>query len=194
MFKFHQNFNRNTPRYGVLTSTFSDTEIEEIVFLEKVLNFEEAKVGLGTTATPEVRTTKVAFVPFEEYSEFLWRKVADLVMMVNYDLFLYDLDHLEALQYSIYKEDDGYDWHIDSFPEYLKYNRVISGTIMLSDPDEYEGGEFDIQRFGKPSDILTEKPLKGEVIFFDSKMPHRVRKVTSGTRKSLVFWVRGVSN
>ena len=32
---------------------------------------------------------------------------------------------------------------------------------------------------------------KGIIAFFDSRTPHRVRKVKSGMRKSLVGWVVG---
>ena len=32
---------------------------------------------------------------------------------------------------------------------------------------------------------------KGTIIIFDSRMRHRVRKVKSGTRKSIVGWVEG---
>lgn len=194
MYKFNQNFIKNTPRYGVQTSSFTNIEIEEVIFLEKVLNFEKGLVGQSAEPQEDVRTTNIAFIPRESYSDFLWQKLANLIMHANYDLFLYDIDHIENLQYCIYNPGDGYDWHIDSFPEYLKYNRVISGTLMLSNPDDYEGGEFDVHRYGNPTDIITEKPKRGEIIFFDSKMPHRVRKVTSGVRKSLVFWVRGVGN
>jgi PKHD-type hydroxylase len=32
---------------------------------------------------------------------------------------------------------------------------------------------------------------KGTIAFFDSRTPHRVKKVKSGVRKSLVGWVIG---
>jgi PKHD-type hydroxylase len=32
---------------------------------------------------------------------------------------------------------------------------------------------------------------RGAIIFFDSRTPHRVRKIKSGMRKSLVGWVVG---
>ena len=37
----------------------------------------------------------------------------------------------------------------------------------------------------------TVKPQIGDIVFFDSRMPHRVTPITSGVRKSLVCWVMG---
>ena len=58
-------------------------------------------------------------------------------------------------------------------------------SLILSDPDEYEGGQLEI--WGKPIDVYK----KGSIIFFPSWMPHRVTPVTKGTRYSLVMWFMG---
>ena len=64
-------------------------------------------------------------------------------------------------------------------------------SIQLSDSDEYEGGDFEIE-----SKIWSdyEKELfrqKGTIITFPSFMKHRVTPITAGTRKSLVVCVDG---
>ena len=68
-------------------------------------------------------------------------------------------------------------------------------TIWLSDPDEYEGGEFDIESEGPYADLRydTLKLPKGSIIIFPSSFWHRVRPVISGVRKSLVIWFQGPS-
>lgn len=71
------------------------------------------------------------------------------------------------------------------------YERKISASIMLTDPKKYEGGEFELITNGNIEEPFVVKPNKGDVIFFASWMPHRVRPVTSGVRKSLVCWVMG---
>jgi PKHD-type hydroxylase len=71
------------------------------------------------------------------------------------------------------------------------YIRKISVVILLSDPEEYDGGEFEICLNGNLDSIESMKPKAGDVIFFASWMPHRVAPVTRGTRKSLVAWVMG---
>ena len=71
--------------------------------------------------------------------------------------------------------------------------RKLSMTIWLNDPDEYEGGEFDIEIRGPRMDVRydTLKLKKGSIVVFPSDKWHRVRPVTSGVRKSLVTWFRG---
>ena len=67
-------------------------------------------------------------------------------------------------------------------------------TIWLNDPDEYEGGEFDIETKSPLEEIRydTLKLSKGSIVIFPSnKVWHRVRPVTSGERKSLVGWFSG---
>ena len=58
-------------------------------------------------------------------------------------------------------------------------------TLMLDDPDDYEGGELQICHMGNFNDVITVKPKKGDIVFFASWMPHRVAPVTSGTRRSI---------
>jgi PKHD-type hydroxylase len=64
--------------------------------------------------------------------------------------------------------------------------------MVLSDPSEYEGGQFQMQT-GSPEEdkLMTVEQLKGRVIGFPSFLLHRVTPVTKGTRKSLVIWVEG---
>ena len=77
-----------------------------------------------------------------------------------------------------------------------EFNRKISVTIWLNDPQEYEGGEFDLEVRG-PSlpDWMrrydTFKLPKKSIIIFPSNKWHRVRPVTSGIRKALVLWFQG---
>ena len=71
--------------------------------------------------------------------------------------------------------------------------RKLSTTIWLNEPDEYEGGEFDIEVRGPHDESRYDslKLPKGSIVVFPSNKWHRVRPVTSGVRKSLVTWFRG---
>ena len=65
--------------------------------------------------------------------------------------------------------------------------RDISILFYLN--DDYTGGELQFMNVrGKP--FCAPKNL-GTLIVFDSRVKHRVRKVRSGVRKSLVGWVVG---
>lgn len=69
-------------------------------------------------------------------------------------------------------------------------------TVQLSEPEEYEGGEFqfDYRNSTKGSPVInTAKEIKrkGSVIVFPSHLWHRVKPVTKGRRRSLVMWTMG---
>ena len=64
--------------------------------------------------------------------------------------------------------------------------RKISITIILSDPTQYDGGEFIFKNGG---DAISKN--QGTVIVFPSFIRHRVNSVTKGIRYSLVNWFDG---
>jgi PKHD-type hydroxylase len=121
----------------------------------------------------------------------------------------FDWDFTEECQFTIYKENQFYDWHNDSTsvpydsPEDLNHHgkiRKLSVTISLSDESDYEGGEFEFDfrnqdkhdnEHLKLEDRFRSVPQikpKGSIVVFPSFVWHRVKPITSGTRYSLVLW------
>ena len=110
----------------------------------------------------------------------------------------------EGLQYTVYNEGNYYDWHVDCKGQLRSQMmgmgmcpdtpiRKISLTIFLNDPEEYEGGELELELYG-PSQkerSVKFKESKGTVMFFPSDTWHKVNPVKSGVRKSLVTWFGG---
>jgi PKHD-type hydroxylase len=130
------------------------------------------------------------------------------VQRANGENFCYDIAGFqgERLQYTVYEKDQFYSWHQDEGLGSLRrvdyqnhlgksdgdITRKLSVTLQLSDPGEYEGGELQLFDPGTPGEKLLTAPRdQGTVLVFDSRVPHRVRKVKSGTRRSLVGWVMG---
>ena len=70
-----------------------------------------------------------------------------------------------------------------------EYVRKLSFSLQLSDPEDYTGGEVQFMDNGRKTYFAPKQ--RGTLIMFDSRTPHRVRKVKSGMRKSLVGWVVG---
>jgi PKHD-type hydroxylase len=66
--------------------------------------------------------------------------------------------------------------------------RKLSFSLILSNPNEYIGGDFEILIGKKSSPIIQ---TRGRVIAFPSFVMHRVTPLTSGVRKSIVFWALG---
>ena len=118
----------------------------------------------------------------------------------------FEWNFTEPAQFTIYKKDQHYNWHID--PWDAPYNaprdphrhgkiRKLSVTLTLSDEKDYKGGELEFNLGknipGKKKNTVIPKDIgdKGTLIVFPSHIPHRVRPVTKGTRHSLVMWALG---
>ena len=155
------------------------------------LQFED---GQAFDTRKDIRKSKVSFLD----DAYLREELAHSVSLYNKQHWNYDLDGCDSLQYGIYSDGGFYDWHLDIENEIKNINgqyliRKLSITIWLNDPDEYEGGEFDIETKGPHMDLRYEtlKLPKGSIVIFPSDKWHRVRPVTSGVRKSLVMWFQG---
>lgn len=107
---------------------------------------------------------------------------------------------IEPVQYGVYEDGGHYKWHVDQHKKLisnpmdgLPVCRKISMSLFLNDPNEYEGGEFDLEIESPDSEnrYRTFKLEKNTALFFKSHTYHRVRPVTSGIRKSIVAWFVG---
>jgi PKHD-type hydroxylase len=139
-----------------------------------------------------IRSTEVSWLELTNENIRLWEKISEVVSIVNAEFFKFDLSGFyEPMQLGIYKaESNGhYDWHIDSSHNDKNTPRKLSMCLMLSDPNEFEGGELQIKTSSDRPITLELK--KGRAWFFPSYILHRVTPVTKGVRKSLVLWVGG---
>ena len=67
--------------------------------------------------------------------------------------------------------------------------RKLAMTVQLSDPKDYDGGDFEIW-FGGDRQVLVPRE-KGDVIIFPAFCMHRITPITRGERRCLVFWTGG---
>ena len=179
------------PRYGVMKNGFTPEEIEKLLFIEKLLNFKKGETGNGEVT--EHRDSNIAWLQPDNNTSWVFDRVAYLTSKVNYDLFMSNINCIPSIQYTKYESltEQHYDWHVDEYSAYKDSQRKISGVAVLTSPDEYEGGELEIITNGNPTQSVKLKPEAGEVVFFAASMPHKVHPVTSGVRKSIVFWAEG---
>jgi len=109
--------------------------------------------------------------------------------------FMYDF--IEPVQFTMYEPGQYYGFHQDSdFFKNEETVRKLSCVISLSDPSEYEGGDFrmNLKSGLHGSDcFLDVEHLKGKgnLIVFPSHFWHEVSKITKGKRYSLVAWAKG---
>lgn len=113
---------------------------------------------------------------FEE-SDILFTQLSDKIIG--------DQDgYLIELFIARYNVGEGVDWHTD-FPCYEKQppclnRRRINFSIVLT--DDFEGGILEVEN------EKVSTPV-GTITYFDAKTNHRVTRVTSGTRYSLIGWI-----
>lgn len=170
---------------------------EEIKILLALPNWHETdKAFIGewdsSVVDPNKRESNVAwFVPTEETS-VIWEKIVNTIATVNSRFFHFDLSGChEPAQLTLYKScvSAHYDWHVDAGPSMGSAPRKLSMSLLLSDPDDFEGGEFQIKATSDEAITLEQK--QGRAWFFPSYTLHRVAPVTKGVRRSLVLWIGG---
>ena len=171
---------------------FSDRDIEEIISVGEMCQFNQGTIGdmQSPTVNSEIRETEIAWIHPTEQTQWLYQRMTELAARVNFDKFKLDLTEFTPLQYSKYKVGGHYDWHMDSGPN-IGVHRKLSFVLGLSDPDDYEGGELELNATGNLANATIMKIKKGHLVVFPSYIAHRVTPVTSGQRLTLVGWVIG---
>lgn len=171
--------------YMFWQQSLSDERIRNINANGEKLLISEASTFGGMS---DVRRSKIGFFENDpELSKFLYEYVKEANR--HWGFRIHDRSEI---QYTIYEgsKEGHYDWHQDvDWYSPLAVQRKVSITVQLSDPDEYTGGDFEIQGTQMPDNYK----YRGSVLAFPSYLSHRVLPITSGTRKSLVAWFEGPS-
>ncbi|HAB38614.1 MAG TPA: 2OG-Fe(II) oxygenase [Rhodobacteraceae bacterium] len=108
------------------------------------------------------------------------------------DIMGIDVSHNCEIQFTEYhaSENGHYDWHHDvNYFHNEPFDRKLSMTVQLTDPTEYEGGDFHLDDSVEPLPSFSKD--KGSVLIFPSYINHKVSPVTKGIRRSLVAWFSG---
>jgi PKHD-type hydroxylase len=164
----------------------------------------------------KVRNSDVVFFRNPELQSVLWDIVRAANNMMGYNM---DLTGAEDPQFTKYGPKQHYYWHqdqaigcpgrkfipnVDMIPKngnpmefipdvnLIGTVRKMSITLLLNDPKEYKGGEFEMAYTYRGKLIRKKvKGKKGTVIIFPSWIEHRVIPVKEGTRYSIVQWFAG---
>ena len=161
---------------------------EAIITEGKKLELTSGKVG-GQSDNAEggidekTRKSKVGFFDFDNWvSAIAWRYMAYANQNSGWN---FSITGQQQPQFTIYDNDEFYDFHEDSFG-FQNDMRKLSMTISITNPDDYEGGNFEFE-----NGIVPDSRPQGSIIVFPSFIKHRVSPVTKGTRYSLVNWFTG---
>lgn len=179
--------------FDVLSSQECDLVCSDLENLVKIDGSTMAQVrpeGSDIKSNSD-RKGEICFIPSNEKSNaWLFERCSEIVKYANDQWFKFDVNSIESLQLSEYKEGDYFKPHLDLiYDNPSKYQRKLSFSIQLSDPEEYEGGDLILNTIVENK--WTAPKSKGCVTIFPSFVAHEVTPVTRGVRKSLVGWVLG---
>lgn len=169
-------------------NVFSVEECKEIIDIN---SRKQTYQGIaGKKVDKKYRDSTVVFMSPENSNEWIFRRMTDVVNSMNNNFFGFDLTSIsEGLQFTEYKTlGSHYSWHIDK--QHGEKIRKLSFSILLSDPNDFSGGELQF-KFGEKN--VSPNFKQGMCIAFPSYVLHRVSPVTEGKRFSLVTWVTGPS-
>lgn len=161
----------------------SAEECDRVIALGEAAHAEAGGVEDGPS---HYRVSRIAWLAPNPDTEWLFHRLAALFAEVNRHYGLELVGFVDALQYTVYGEDQHFDWHLDLGPGSTSA-RKLSMSIQLSDPDEYEGGALEFVSMP----LRAEASRRGTAIIFPSFLGHRVTPVTRGIRRSLVGWAYG---
>ncbi|MBL8269287.1 Fe2+-dependent dioxygenase, partial [Steroidobacter sp.] len=97
-------------------------------------------------------------------------------------------------RFNRYVDGGTYGAHVDSAVMRIPGTQItirsdLSATLFLSDPNDYEGGELEIEAsFG----VQQVKLSAGDMVLYPSSSLHRVTPVTSGARLAAFFWIESL--
>ena len=179
-------------------------------FCDKVISIGKSKItNLGTVednfenkdaTIKSIRDSNVAWLN----DKFIYDELEPYISTANKEAdWNFQYDYFESCQFTIYNPNQFYDWHCDAYKTpYItddkNFNgkiRKLSCTLLLNSPEEFKGGEFqmDYRNVRKGSQIITVDKLNtiGSLVVFPSHVWHRVKPVLKGVRYSLVIWILG---
>jgi PKHD-type hydroxylase len=190
-----------------LPDPMMDSIIHTLSQSPKLKELKQSSISVDRAINTNIRNSQSVFMSNGDWFVGMLYYYADLInkRIYQFDITGYDGD---SIQYAEYHPGDFYSWHSDDInklpssrdytprsnipqpPEPTEYVRKLSFSLQLN--DDYTGGELQLYQpcLGKPS-LETVHPQKGLLTIFDSRTLHRVRKVKSGTRKSIVGWLVG---
>jgi PKHD-type hydroxylase len=181
------------PNYWYWSGILSEELCDSIILEGDKLISSDGRIGngnLGGSYNPEIRETNITFFPNNHWIEGIALQYA-LLANTN-SKWNINFSNPQNAQYCRYFPDQHYTPHRDdSINVNRNTMRKLSLVIQLSNPNDYEGGEFAIEQIdGSLAEVDLIAP-RGSVIVFPSLLMHGVKPVTKGVRHSVVVWFEG---
>jgi PKHD-type hydroxylase len=165
---------------------------EECETINSNLNRDITAGWQDAPAAGVTKTAKTSIIQWNKAKEYL-STIEDLAHMTNENYFGFNINryhNFSTVNYNEYSSEQTqeYGWHADGF-KLEKQSDIKLTVIMNISTESYTGGE--LQLFLNNERTMYDMNDPGTVIVFPSWIQHRVTPVTSGTRKSVSFWLIG---
>ena len=182
------NLSANNQFCSVLHATFFEPKQCDAIVKACVEELWMSGETIGGGVNKKIRNVEQQVLPINQQGWPLTR-ILELGKQANNARFKFDVQgflDVDAPMIMKYTKGGHYDWHVDTGNSVC--HRKLSFTIQLSDSKDYEGG--DVEFIGTKVDTKAFRQ-KGVCIIYPSFLPHRVSKVTKGTRHAIVGWIHG---
>jgi PKHD-type hydroxylase len=189
--------------YQIFTKAFNDQFCDHIINTAALYPEQTAVIGSVDNASGEsmarkddsVRNSSIRWIDVYAHKE-INVILDDYVNAVNSKMFNFDVSFgFDSLQYTEYNGDSEqkgfYNSHQDVLYDNAMFDRKISAVVQLSNPEDYEGGLFEIDSEVRPPFDISRFMPRGSLLIFPSYTKHAVTPVTKGVRRSLVTWYNG---
>lgn len=188
-------FNRLNEVYHI-PSAIDESVAKIIVEQLKSVELSDAQIIGDDKAefAPDKRKSKITFIPTDHWVSGM---MAHFIQEANLRSFNFKLTGwADKIQYTVYDNPGShYTWHTDIAESKLncfsdhpstQYRKLSISLCLTSD---FEGGQ--LQLLTSDDDLIKTNLKCGDAIIFPSTMKHRVTRIKSGTRISLVGWYAG---
>ena len=141
--------------------------------------------GKDDLAVDSKKTSKVKFVNLGRIQRHIYPFI-DFCLTANNNYFGFDLHPLTSLKklnYNIYEVGTEYNWHIDAVPSDPVRDIKLTALLNLSE-EKYDGGELVLFRASEIT--CNEFNTPGSAVIFPSFINHKVNRIVSGNRLSLI--------
>ncbi|RLJ76613.1 Fe2+-dependent dioxygenase [Pedobacter alluvionis] len=173
--------------YLHIPDLLSETEVHDIRFLFKSGAFDDGRLT-AYSAAKEVKSNLQLNPQTQEHVAIQQNILAALNRNTLFRNAV--LPHsIHPFVISNYKPGMHYGWHVDSPVMGNMIRTDVALTIFLNDPEEYDGGELELQT---ANGNILYKLNKGDAICYPCTQVHRVREVTRGERNVAVSWVQSL--
>ena len=176
--------------HTLLPSYLDDSLISEILSIGEKQPWRAGMVGSDGFGTHNTGIRSVDLINIDAYYHpqlYNILKHAIEVFNVTTDR-NYSITGINQIDLLHYKSGGHYDFHKDIGEGNSQHERKVSCIAQLSDPDDYEGGDFVLAGEDISIDEKAVRRRQGTLILFDSRSSHQITPITKGERYSLIAW------